>query len=1244
MPIRLRTLFTTSKAISRSPIIPWIAALIALVSTASVPCQAQTQALLTRHVREVTANGQAQLVGRLPATQVVRLVLVLPLRHQPELGNFLKKLYDPSDPSYRHFLTVEEFTAQFGPSQEDYDAVVHFAEENGLTVVAKSRNRMNVDVNGRVTDIEKALHVMIGAYKHPTENRTFYAPDREPAPDLAVRLWHISGLDNFSIPHPALAHRDLTERRNATTGSGLGASFLGSDLRAAYYGGPLTGSGQSLGLLEYYGTDLDDLNTYFTNVGQSNNVPITLLSTDGTSTNCLVSEGCDDTEQTIDMTQALGMAPGLSSLVMYVGSTDSAILNAMATASPLNAQLSSSWVWIPADPSTDDPYFEEFAAQGQSLFQAAGDSGVWTSLSEIYPADDLYITSVGGTDLETTIAGGPWASESAWADGGGGISPDNFAIPSWQTAAASNCSACSRTYRNGPDVSANADFTFYVCADQATCSENVYGGTSFAAPMWAGYLALVNQQALANGNPPLGYINPALYAIGVGSSYDSDFHDISSGSNGDLATTGYDLATGWGSPNGPALLYALAGLPSSLGFILSASPAAVGILKGNSGTSIITSTPTGGFDSAITLSATNAPIGVSVSFSPPSIMGSATSIMTMTVGSSTPRGTYTITVTGTSGNITETTVVSLIVLANLTSIAVSPASATISLPGTEQFTATGQYSDGSIQNLTTAATWASSNPGVATIASGLATAVAIGSTNITANFNSVTSNTSVLSVLKQASTPGFSPMPSTYTRPESVTLSDASTAVTFYYTTDGSMPTTQSTPYSGPITVSTTTTINAIAAGNGYAPSQVASGTYTIQAGTPGFSPMPSTYTTPQSVTLSDTTPAVSFYYTTDGSMPSMQSTPYTGPITVSTTTTIKAIAAGSGYAPSQVASGTYTLQAGTPGFAPMPSTYTTLQSVTLSDATPGVTFYYTMDGSTPTTQSIPYTGPITVSTTTTINAIAIGNGFIASRVASGTYTIQSAPPSPPPGTKQAATPGFSPMPSTYTRSQSVILSDSSPGVTIYYTSDGSAPTTQSTPYTGPISVSTTTTINAVAAGNGYGLSRVASGTYTLLAGTPGFSPMPSTYTRPQSVTLSDVSPGVSFYYTVDGSTPTMQSSPYTGPIPVSTTTTISTIATGNGFGPSQVARGTYTIQAATPSFSPLPSTYTRPQSVTLYDASPGVTLYYTTDGSTPSATNGTAYSGPIGITATTSITAIAVGTGYTPSAIVSGTYTITSQ
>jgi len=397
--------------------------IVAFLSAASMVSFARSLPLATRHVREVTSNGLAKSVGRLPSTQTMRLVLVLPLRNQAELDSFLKDLYDPNSASYRQFLTVEEFTARFGPREEDYAALINFAEAHGLQVVATSRNRLNLDVVGSVASIEAAFHVTMGVYQHPTENRTFYAPDREPTPDLQVRLWHIAGLDNYSIPRPALHQKQPAAKPSATTGSGPSASFLGSDMRAAYYGGSLTGAGQSLGLLEYYGTDLADLATYFANAHQTNNVPITLLSTDGTSTSC-VYPSCDDTEQTLDMTQALGMAPGLSSLVMYVGSSDAAIFNAMATANPLNAQLSSSWTWWPADPSTDDPYFQEFAAQGQNLFQAAGDSGKWTSSgsgSEIYPADDLYVTSVEGMDLLPSSAGGPWSSETVWVDGGGGI-------------------------------------------------------------------------------------------------------------------------------------------------------------------------------------------------------------------------------------------------------------------------------------------------------------------------------------------------------------------------------------------------------------------------------------------------------------------------------------------------------------------------------------------------------------------------------------------------------------------------------------------------------------------------------------------------------------------------------------------------------------------------------------------------------------------------------------------------------
>jgi subtilase family serine protease len=644
----------------------------AIVSALNLICEAQSP--LTHHVRDVTVNGQAPLVGHLPSTHTMRLVLVLPHRNQSELESLLKELYDPNSPSYRQFLTVEQFTERFGPSQEDYDSVIRYAKANGFTVVGTARNRMNLDVTGTVASIERAFHLTMGIYQHDTENRTFFAPDREPMPDMSVQLWHVSGLDNYSTPKPMVTRRDANAPgvvSNATTGSCPGASFCGSDMRAAYYGGTLTGTGQSLGLFEFLGTDLADLTTYYTNVHQTNNVTVTLKSVDTQSTSCTFAGGCDDTEQTLDMTQAISMAPGMSSLVMYIGTgglagqtlDDPGILNGMATASPLNAQLSCSWLWKPTDNTTDDVYFQEFAVQGQNFFVAAGDAGKWTSSGFHWPADDPYVVSVGGTDLTTTGAGGAWSTETGWSSTGGGIGPDNFVIPSWQVTAAAGCSKCSQSFRNGPDVAANANFTFYVCADQTTCTENLYGGTSFAAPMWAGYLALANQQYLLNGaTSTLGFINPAIYTIGLGSSYNTDFHDITSGGNTDGSTVGYDLSTGWGSPNGGALITALAG-SSTPNFTISASPTSVSVAQGKSGTSTITTAVSGGFNSSIALSATGQPTGVTVTFNPTSISapGSGTSTMTMAVASTTATGNYTITIQGVGGTITHTTTVTLTV-------------------------------------------------------------------------------------------------------------------------------------------------------------------------------------------------------------------------------------------------------------------------------------------------------------------------------------------------------------------------------------------------------------------------------------------------------------------------------------------------------------------------------------------------------------------------------------------------------
>jgi subtilase family serine protease len=679
-----------------------VCAIVFLLFT--IPGQAQPQSPMTRHVRDAVVNGQAQLVGRLPATETLLFDIVLPLRDRAGLENFLQEVQSPASPSYHKFLTPQEFTARFGPSQEDWDALVAFAKASGFEIISGTREARDLRLTGTVANIEKAFHVTMGLYQDLTEDRTFFAVDREPTVDLPFQVWHITGLDNDSKPHPmyvkksdyAKAHGIDANKvvSHATTGSGPSASFLGSDMRAAYYGGTaLTGSGQNIALFEFAGTDLADLTTYYKNAGQTEPYTPTLISTGGYATTCVDSgsKACDDTEQTLDMTQAMGMAPGSTMLYMYVcgdvlasGSgniSDTACISAMVTDTdaPLSKQISCSWGWTPADPSTLDPYFEQMASQGQNFFAASGDSSAWSASNEAWPADDANIVSVGGTDLTTSSAAGPWKSETAWADSGGGISPDSIPIPSWQqlSGVITSSNKGSTTLRNGPDVSANANFTFYVCADQTTCTANDYGGTSFATPMWAGYLALANQQAAANGDT-IGFINPILYPAALTSSYGTYFHDITSGSCGTYSgLTGFDLCTGWGSPNTTGIINLLAG-SATPSFTLSASPSSLSVTQGGSGSSTISVADAGGFSGSVTLAASGLPSGVTAAFGTNPTTG--TSVLTLTASSTATTGTSTVTITGTSGSLTATTTVALTVSATATpnfTIGASSASVTV---------------------------------------------------------------------------------------------------------------------------------------------------------------------------------------------------------------------------------------------------------------------------------------------------------------------------------------------------------------------------------------------------------------------------------------------------------------------------------------------------------------------------------------------------------------------------------------
>jgi hypothetical protein len=508
------------------------------------------------------------LVGPVPQNTPISLAIGLPVQNPSGLSGQIAQVSDPRNANFRQFITQAEFKATFGATDADYASVTSWATDNGFTTVATYSNNLLLSVQATAAIVEQAFFVNL-VFRQRTDGSMYVSVDRDPSLNLSVPILEVSGLNDY---YPV---RNLTN----PTGTGNGGSLRAADLRNAYIGvgnplQALDGFGQVVGIVDSTTFAASDISGYASLQapvqGQNSPMPapnVTIVATEGGH------PGADAlAEADLDVAMVYAMAPG-AQILFFQGSTGITghlddILHAMATsATPLTIASCSLAFGYSAN---SDQALGQMAVNGVTFFTASGDSG---DIGNNDPGDLKFVnqTLVGGTILNTNPVtslspiGYPnpyYSSENTWntdlgATGGGIL--NGVPIPDYQVGVSMATNGGSTTNRNYPDVAAVATNVEFVLNGLPISDDQ---GTSFAAPIWAGFMALVNQFGQNSGGPgKAGFINPTIYDIGLTRGTADDlykvcFNDIADngsngaggGGSGHNSVAGYDLCTGWGSP------------------------------------------------------------------------------------------------------------------------------------------------------------------------------------------------------------------------------------------------------------------------------------------------------------------------------------------------------------------------------------------------------------------------------------------------------------------------------------------------------------------------------------------------------------------------------------------------------------------------------------------------------------------------------------------------------------------------
>ncbi|MDH6134062.1 kumamolisin [Kitasatospora sp. MAA4] len=538
------------------PLIGLLAAplpILALAVSPAFAAQPAAQQLPALRGDVVAAVNHSVRTGAVDAGQQISVAVSLAQRNTAGLDTFLSQVADPQSAQYQHYLTVDQFAAQFGATPETVAKVSGYLAAQGLTVGQVSANRLTIQASGTAAQVQKAFGTSLANYRDSQDGRSYFANTTAPVlpADIASVVTDVAGLNSyakythFSTPAatPAATPKAPTGLNPTTARS---AYNLTSTINAGY-----NGTGSTVGLLEFSGFQQSNISAYDKQYSLHPSTPSVVAVSGGTTD----LSGQDEVELDIEVVQAL--APGSTVKVYEAPNSDAgetAIYSQLVSDNvPV---ISISWGTDEASETASnrvavDADLKEAAAQGQSVFAASGDSGSDDAgnggTSVDFPASDPYTTGVGGTTLSTS--GGAWSKETAWSGSGGGVS-SFFNTPSFQSKVNTG------TYRAVPDVAADANpssgWAIYTGG-----SWQEFGGTSAAAPNWAAFVADYNSEARAKGKASFGFANSTIYKLASSSSYASAFHDVKTGSNGAYsAGTGYDKVTGWGTYNGANFLKA----------------------------------------------------------------------------------------------------------------------------------------------------------------------------------------------------------------------------------------------------------------------------------------------------------------------------------------------------------------------------------------------------------------------------------------------------------------------------------------------------------------------------------------------------------------------------------------------------------------------------------------------------------------------------------------------------------------